>query len=391
MPVSPAEGKGLYYTARKSDSMQVRERLIGVFRGKTVIPMSAQSSFTWGFDFPRNEAQRAATREAVTSSAALTGAYLAMNGAAALIASFGLLENSPAVIIGAMLIAMLYGPIIGIALGLAEASLPLLGRSLLSEIAGAAWVWVIGYAIGTASREIPIGREILSRTSPNILDLLIALVGGLAGGLTYLSTGLSGVIVGVAIATALVPPLASCGILLAHHLPGLAAGAFLLFLANFTAIAVGAMIIFWLAGHRQPAANLAHKVLVPRMISLALLGVLGVHLTITLRRTITQSTFESAVRRTLSNELAKIPGVRFVTVTLDQRKGATIGWVVVRTPKPLSPEQVGSLNDIVNRTTGSSVTLYVRSVITAETSREGYIYEPELLPTEEQPRISTPQ
>jgi uncharacterized membrane protein len=88
------------------------------------------------------------------------------------------------VIIGAMLIAMLYGPIVGIALGLAEASLSLLGRSLLSEIAGAAWVWVIGYAIGAASRDIPIGSEILSRTSPNILDLLIALVGGLAGGLT---------------------------------------------------------------------------------------------------------------------------------------------------------------------------------------------------------------
>jgi uncharacterized hydrophobic protein (TIGR00271 family) len=355
--------------------------------------MYAQSSFTWGFDFRRNEAQRAATREAVISGVALSGAYLAMNAAAALIASFGLLQNSPAVIIGAMLIAMLYGPIVGIALALAEASLSLLGRSLLSEIAGAAWVWVIGYAIGAASRDIPIGSEILSRTSPNILDLLIALVGGLAGGLTYLSTGLPGVIVGVAIATALVPPLASCGILLAHHLPGLAAGAFLLFLANFTAIAVGAMIIFWLAGYRQPAANLAHKVLVPRMISLVLLAVLGVHLTITLRRTITQSALASAIRRTLSYEVAKIPGARFVTVALDQRKGETIGWVVVRTPKPLSPEQVASLNDIINRTTGSSVILYVRSVITAETSREGYIFEPNLLPPDEQPGIpnETPQ
>lgn len=345
--------------------------------------MGARSSFIWGFDFRRNEAQRAATREAVTSGASLTGAYLAMNAAATLIAGFGLLQNSPAVIIGAMLIAMLFGPIVGIALGLAEADMPLLGRSLVSEIAGAAWVFAIGYGVGTASHQISIGSEILSRTSPTILDLLIGVVGGLAGGFTYLSAGLTDVIVGVAIATALVPPLTSCGILLAHHLPGLAAGAFLLFLANFTAIAVGAMIVFWLAGHRPPAADQAHKVFVPRLVSFVLLAVLGVHLTATLRRTITQSAFESVIRKTLSNEVAKIPGAHFVTVTLVPRQDATVAWVVVRTPQPLSPEQVGRLNDMINRTTGSDIGLHVRSVITVETTREGYIYEPQWLPTED--------
>lgn len=345
--------------------------------------MGERSRFLWGFDLRRNEVQRAATRKAVASGAALTVAYLAMNAAAALIASFGLLQNSPAVIIGAMLIAMLYGPIVGVALGLAEADLPLLARSLVSEMAGAAWVWAIGYAVGAASRPIPIGSEILSRTSPNILDLLIALTGGLAGGFTYLSAGLAGVIVGVAIATALVPPLASCGILLAHHLPGLAAGAFLLFLANFTAIAVGAMITLWLGGHRQPVSCLTSKVLVPRTISLVVLAVLGIHMTVTLNRTIAQSALEGAIRKTLSHELANIPGTRFVTVTLAQRGGATVAWVVVRTPQPLSPEQVTHLNDMVNQTTGTAVLLHVRSVITAETVPQGYVYEPALQPTDE--------
>src|SRR5271167_888006 len=194
------------------------------------------------------EAQRAGIRESVTAGAALTGPYVAMNAAAAFIAGFGLMENSPAVIIGAMLIAMLFGPIVAFALGLAEANVPLLGRSLLSEIAGAAWVLAIGYAIGMATRSLSIGSEILSRTSPSILDLLIGLVGGLAGGFTFVSTGLTGVIVGVAIATALVPPLTTCGILLARQLPNAAAGAFLLFLANFAAIALGAFVTFRLAG-----------------------------------------------------------------------------------------------------------------------------------------------
>src|SRR5215472_1460955 len=329
--------------------------------------MDGMSDFISGFDFRRDEAQRSATRELVASGSALSGSYLAMNAAATMLAAFGLLENSPAVIIGAMLIAMLFGPMVGIAMGLAEANLSLLGRSLSSEFVGAVWVLAISYVVGMASRNVPVASEILSRTSPNILDLLIGLVGGIAGGFTYISTGLTGVLVGVAIATALVPPLTSCGILLAHHLTGLAVGAFLLFLSNFTAIAVGAMIIFWLAGHRHAASNLSQKVLIPRAISLVLLAVLGTHLTRTLNRTIAQSALEGIIRKTLSYEVAKLPGARFVTVTLAQRDGATVAWVVVRTPQPLSPEQVGQLNDMVNRTTGTAVLLHVRSVITAET------------------------
>ena len=154
---------------------------------------------------------RSATREAISSGATLSISYVAMNVAAALIAGFGLIENSPATIIGAMLIAMLYGPIVGIGLGLSEANLQLLGRSLLAEIVGAAFVLASGFLIGIATRDLVIGSEILGRTSPSMVDLLVALVGGLAGGFTFVSTGLSGVVVGVAIATSLVPPLTTCG------------------------------------------------------------------------------------------------------------------------------------------------------------------------------------
>ena len=101
-----------------------------------------------------------------------------MNACATLLAGFGLLQNSPAVIIGAMLVAMLFGPLMGIALGLAEADMRLLTRSLVSEIVGAILVLTIGYALGMASRRLSIGSEILSRTSPTVLDLLIGLVGG---------------------------------------------------------------------------------------------------------------------------------------------------------------------------------------------------------------------
>jgi uncharacterized hydrophobic protein (TIGR00271 family) len=345
--------------------------------------MDGMSDFVSGFDFRRDDAQRSATRELVASGSVLSGSYLAMNAAATMLAGFGLLENSPAVIIGAMLIAMLFRPLVGIAMGLAEANLSLLGRSLFSEFVGAAWVLAISYVVGMASRNVPVASEILSRTSPNILDLLIGLVGGIAGGFTYVSTGLTGVLVGVAIATALLPPLTSCGILLAHHLPGLAVGAFLLFLADFTAIVIGAMMVFWLAGHRPYSSDFAYKVFAPRLIALILLAVLGFHFTITFRRTVAQSLLESTIRKTLSSEMDKVAGARVVTVTLLPGHGMTVASVVVRSPQPVPPQQVARLNDLVNRVAGSTVELHVRSVITAETTREGYVYQPEFWPTED--------
>jgi uncharacterized hydrophobic protein (TIGR00271 family) len=319
----------------------------------------------------------------VASGAVLNGSYLAMNLAAALIAGFGLMENSPAVIIGAMLIAMLYGPIVGIALGLAEANLRLLGRSFLSEIVGAALVLAAGWVIGISTRDLTIGSEILGRTSPNLIDLLIALVGGLAGGFTFVSTGLSGVVVGVAIATALVPPLTTCGILLARQLPNAAAGAFLLFLANFTAIALGAMIVFLLTGLRPAAADKAKKVLTPRLVCLALVLILVFHLNGTLRRTSAQSIMQSNIRKALAQEVAKIPGARLVDVTLVQRDGKTTAWAVARTPEPISPEQVARLNNLANNVAGHDIVLTMRSVITAETTRYGNVYEPEVRPGED--------
>ena len=90
------------------------------------------------------DARRAAIRESVTAGAGLTRPYLAMNVGAAFIAGFGLMENSPAVIIGAMLIAMLFGPIVGIAMALAEADLRLLRQTLAAEVVGAACVVGVG-------------------------------------------------------------------------------------------------------------------------------------------------------------------------------------------------------------------------------------------------------
>jgi uncharacterized hydrophobic protein (TIGR00271 family) len=328
------------------------------------------------------EIRRATIRKSVSDGAALTGPYLAMNVAAAFIAGFGLMENSPAVIIGAMLIAMLFGPILGIAMALAEADLHLLGRALVAEVVGAICVLAVGCVIGLSTRHLMIGSEILNRTAPSLLDLLIALVGGLAGGFAFLSSTLGSVIVGVAIATALVPPLTTCGILLARGLPNAAMGAFLLFLANFSAIAFGAMLVFLLAGYRPAATEKVQKVIVPRLVSVALLLALAIHLFGTLLRTSAQVILQSNIQKVLAQAIARVPGARLADVTLVPKEGKTTAWVVIRTPQPFTPEQVAQLNDLVNTVAGRSIGLTVRSVITAETTRYENVYEPEALPDE---------
>jgi len=155
-------------------------------------------------------------------------------------------------------------------------------------------------------------------------------------------------------------------------------GAFLLFLANFSAIAFGAMAVFLLAGYRPPATEKVHKVIVPRLVSVALLLVLAIHLFGTLLRTSAQVILQSNIQRVLAREIATVPGARLADLKLMPKQGKPTAWAVIRTPQPFTPQQVGHWNDLVNSVAGRSIGLTVRSVITAETKRYENVYEPEV-------------
>jgi len=156
-------------------------------------------------------------------------------------------------------------------------------------------------------------------------------------------------------------------------------GAFLLFLANFSAIAFGAMIVFLLSGYRPAATAKVRNVVVPRLVSVALLLALAFHLFGTLLRTSAEATMQSQIQSVLGQEIKKVPGARLAQLTLSRTQTKMTAWVVIRTPQPFTPDQVAHLNDLVNTVAGRSIGLTVRSVITAETMRYGHVYEPELL------------
>jgi len=158
------------------------------------------------------------------------------------IASLGLNVNSTAVIIGAMLVSPLMGPIMGLGFGMAINDLELLKKSLFSYLFAAG----VGLATSTVFFLLsPINdahSEILARISPNIYDVLIALFGGLAGILATSSKLKGNVIPGVAIATALMPPLCTAGYGLATFQFQFFFGALYLFLINSVFIALATLI-----------------------------------------------------------------------------------------------------------------------------------------------------
>lgn len=161
---------------------------------------------------------------------------------AVFIASLGLNINSTAVIIGAMLVSPLMGPIMGLGFGMAVNNLALLKNSFFSYLltAGVGLITSTIYFFISPLNEAH--SEILARTSPNIYDVLIALFGGLAGMLATSSRLKGNVIPGVAIATALIPPLCTAGYGLATLKWEFFFGASYLFLINTVFIALATLI-----------------------------------------------------------------------------------------------------------------------------------------------------
>jgi uncharacterized hydrophobic protein (TIGR00271 family) len=170
---------------------------------------------------------------------------------AGIIASAGLIANSVASIIGAMIIAPLMGPIVGIALGVVTGQPRRAIQSLVVATAGTLVTILIGVVMGAwlgSAPDVPQNSEIVSRTSPTLVDLVVALAAGAAGAYAASNAKVSDSLPGVAIAISLVPPLETAGILLSAGQPAEAAGALLLFATNFVSIVLAASVVFVLTG-----------------------------------------------------------------------------------------------------------------------------------------------
>lgn len=177
-------------------------------------------------DLNKNKKDEQLTVETIRNGVEFKGANLWILIFATFIASLGLNVNSTAVIIGAMLISPLMGPIMGVGLAIGQNDFELLKRSLKNYLVATLFSVITATLYFSFTPLNEVQSELLARTSPTIYDVFIALFGGMAG-IVALSTKEKGnVIPGVAIATALMPPLCTAGF-------GLATGNLLYFLGAF--------------------------------------------------------------------------------------------------------------------------------------------------------------
>ena len=181
------------------------------------------------------------------ANAPLTTDYMILLAVSGLLASFGLLQNSVAVVIGAMLVAPLLGPLSAASTALVTARVDVLGRSVFTLLAGTFGTVVVALAVGAL---IPIDAptsEMLARGSPTLVDLGVAISAGVVGAYATARKDIPAALAGVAIAAALVPPICTTGLALGLGDADLAAGSLLLFTVNsISVVMIGAIVLWWM-------------------------------------------------------------------------------------------------------------------------------------------------
>jgi len=184
--------------------------------------------------------------------------YLVMTVVSAVIATAGLLLDSPATVVGSMVIAPLIGPAMAAAVGSVVDDAEMFRRGVVLQLLGVilAVASATAFAIFVqATNLVPPGLDPLSlseieeRLSPNFLSLAVAIGAGVAGAIS-LTTGVSTALVGVMIAVALIPPAATVGIGIAYGEPALALGSGVLVAVNVLSINLAALVVLWYSGYR---------------------------------------------------------------------------------------------------------------------------------------------
>jgi uncharacterized hydrophobic protein (TIGR00271 family) len=276
---------------------------------QSIIPLRHIRNFLAWWRRHMRHLDREATQTQVLAEGGLSYSYAFLVVTACGIATLGLMLNSVAVIIGAMLVAPLMGPIVLLGFAIAETNVEKAIRSGKALLVGVAGALTISVLIVTLSPYIPPTPEILARTSPNLFDLLVAVLSGMVAGYAVTNRKI-GAVAGVAIATALMPPLAASGYGLAMGEMYIFQGAFMLFLTNMLAIAlsVAGMAIWYGFGNLHTPRTLIWQT--------ALAGLVLVVLSIPLWHTLQESVTKTRTVRDVEAVLRE--GLQLKGASLDK-------------------------------------------------------------------------
>ncbi|MBD2310614.1 DUF389 domain-containing protein [Desertifilum sp. FACHB-1129] len=260
--------------------------------------------------------------------------YYLLLALSAIISTLGLLADSAATIIGAMIIAPLIGPIMAIAYAMVLNNRRLLKRASVTLITGVMMTVIVAMAIASLIGLKAIRPEILSRANPSLIDLGVAMAAGAAGAYAKSRWSIADALPGVAIAVALVPPLSTIGIGLSLQNPSIAIGASLLFMTNLTGIIFSGGIV--LLCQRYGNLNRAKGGL---LLAITVLSILGIPLALSLNNLLVQENVNRELERAIASEDFTFPDAEIRVMSVRPRRRAISVELDIVTPELASINQ----------------------------------------------------
>jgi uncharacterized hydrophobic protein (TIGR00271 family) len=273
------------------------------------------------------------------------------------IATYGLFQNSPAVIIGAMIIAPLMKPLVSLSFGSLTGDTKMLQRASFTVLCGTATGIIISCFIGMVLSFIQLTPEIVERTHPNLLDLGVALFAGAAGAYCQTNKKLYDTLAGVAIAVALVPPLSVVGIGIALNLPEIWNGALLLYVTNLVGITVAGAIVFLVMGY-TPLKQARKGLIISSVFLLTLIIPLG----FSMYELVLENVLASKIQKLLK-ETYTFKGVQLQKVKVKRfQKPMNVVATVYNSGLNVNSEQVKLVQEFLSRELNMPVEFMLRII-----------------------------
>jgi len=318
---------------------------------------------------PVTREQRAKVTIQLRDSSSPDFDYFLLVVLSSIIATSGLITNSPAVIIGAMLVAPLMSPIIGLGLASLTGDAIFFRNAGISLARGAVTAIVISTILTLGNRVLPfvplqeLPLEVLARTRPTPIDLTIALAGGMAAAFALAMPSISAALPGVAIATALMPPLCTVGVGVAMGRWDVAGGALLLFITNAVTIAFAAMLVFSAVGF-----TVKHEEgrIVPRALVVTAAFTLLLLIPLTW---LSVQFFRDATENRLVNDVVKgeiaLYDAELADLTIASQDDTLHITLTLRTSEPLSYEDVNQMQQDIAVRLQRPVSIVVNQIFAA--------------------------
>ena len=265
------------------------------------------------------------------------------------IATFGLITNSATVIIGAMMISPLMYPILSLSMASITGHSHLFKQSIVAILKGVGLAVALSSLIAFLTYKLPLGalasvsNEVLLRTNPSLIDLLIALAGGAAAAYALAHPQLSAALPGVAISISLMPPLCTAGVGIALVQPSIIFGALLLYVTNLAAITFSAMLTFATMGFSPKRAS--HHRKAARSVSVTLMLVLAISIPLGLfaLNTLNEARIFNSARNAIIEGAAAYTEAMLVDLKITTEGKTKKLDAVLRTSRELSHVEVVAL------------------------------------------------